>query len=120
MIERLKVFATYLLPFRVLLVMIAVLSSGVLLLSVLDDPWSLGDELLLPSILCFTWSVTLLSFSGMFAHFPQLPAAKAGWRARLLYKIRATTLMLLALTFVALCAALVLLTYQLLRVGGVG
>lgn len=120
MIERLQVIATHLLPFRLLLGIIAVLSFGVLLLSLVEDPWLADDALLIPSILCLSWSVTLLSFSGLFAHIPPNPEVGSGWRARLSYRLRTSVLSLLALMMVALCGAVLLLTFELLRVGTVG
>lgn len=120
MIERLQVIATHLLPFRLLLGFVAVLSFGVLLLSLLDDPWLADDALLIPAVLCLAWSVTLLSFSGLFAHIPPLPAAGSSWRARFSYRVQIAVLSLLALMMLALCAAVLILTFELLRVGTVG
>lgn len=120
MIERLQLIATHLLPFRVVMVLVAVLSFAVLVLSLLDNPWLADDALLIPAVLCFTWSATLLSFSGLFANMPHKPGAGSGWRARLSYRLRHAVLWLLGLTMVALCGVLFVLTYQLLRVGAVG
>ena len=120
MIERLRLIATHLLPFRLALVLIALLAFGVLLLSLLEDHWLAHDEFLIPAVLCFTWSITLLSFSGLFTHIPVRPATGSGWRTRLSYKVQHTTLWLLSLLMVALSGALILLTFELLRVGTVG
>ncbi len=66
------------------------------------------------------WSYALLSFSGLFTHIPVRPATGSGWRTWLSYKVQHTTLWLLSLLMVALSGALILLTFELLRVGTVG
>lgn len=120
MIERLQVIATHLLPFRLLLGLVAMLAFTVLMLSLLENPWLSDDALLIPAILCFTWSVTLLSLSGLFIHIPDKPAPGSSLQARLSYRFRSGVLGLLALMTLALCAAMVILTFELLRVGSVG
>ena len=120
MIERLQRIATHLRRFRILMALIALLSLGVLILSLVENPWLNGDALLIPAVLSLTWAVMLLSFAGLFEHLPQKPDAKAGWRVRLAYKVRHATVWLLGVMVVALCGSLVILTYQLLRVGSVG
>ena len=120
MIERLQLIATHLLPFRVAVILVAVLSFAVFLLSMIDNPWLADDALLIPAVLCFTWAVTLISFSALFANIPGKPEAGSGWRARLSYRMRHAVLWLLGLTMLALCGVLFVLTYQLLRVGAVG
>lgn len=120
MIERLQVIATHLLPFRLLMGLVALLAFAVLLLSLVENPWIADDGLLIPAILCFTWSVTLLSLSALFIHIPDKPGAGSSSRARLSYRLRTGALWLLALMTVGLCAAMAILTFELLRVGSVG
>lgn len=120
MIERLQLIATHLLPFRVVMGLVAALALGVLLLSLLENSWIEDDALAIPALLCFTWSVTLLSFSGLFAHIPDRPAADNSWQARASYRLRVIVLWFLGLLMVALCGALFVLTFELLRVGAIG
>lgn len=120
MIERLQVIATHLLRIRLLIALLAVFSLAVLFLSLLENPWIADDSLLIPAVLCLTWSVALLSFSRLLARVPQPPTPGAGWRARFSYRLRYTGVWLLALLLLALLGTLLVLTYQLLRVGSVG
>ena len=120
MIERLQVIATHLLPFRLLMGLVAMLAFTVLILSLLENRWISDDALLIPAILIFIWAVTLLSLSGLFVHIPDKPAPGSSLQARLSYRFRSGVLGLLALMTVALCAVMVILTFELLRVGSVG
>lgn len=120
MIERLQRIATHLVRFRLLFGGVAILAAGVLILSVVDNPWRIDDSLLIPAMLCLIWAVTLLSFGKMFAHIPQRPVAGASWRVRVSYRLRRGVSWVLALMTIAMCLMVLVLTYQLLRVGTVG
>lgn len=120
MIERLQVIATHLLPFRLLIGLVAMAAFSVMILSLVENPWIADDALLIPAVLCFAWSVTLLSLAGLFINIPDRPANGSTLRVRLSYRFRSGILMILALMTVALCAAMAILTFELLRVGGVG
>lgn len=120
MIERLQVIATHLRRFRLLIALSGLLSLLLLLLGLLDSSRLAGEDLIIPSLLCFTWAIALLSFSGVFARVPKRPAAGASWRVRLGYKIRRAMMWSLVLLMLVLGAALVVLTLKLLRTGTVG
>lgn len=120
MIERLQRIATHLHRFRLLFGGVALFALAVLMLSVVDNPWMAGDEMLIPAILGLIWAVTLIGFAQLFVQIPQPPTAGAGWRARLSYRLRRGGRWVLALITLLVCLMVLVLTYQLLRVGGVG
>ncbi len=115
MIERLQRIATFLARFRLLLVVMAGFSLVLLLLSVLENPWLSDDALLIPSILAFCWALILYSISELFLAVPPVPAPDAGFRMRFSVSLRRLLLWILGLLCLASSAALLLLSYQLLR-----
>ena len=116
MIERLQVIATHLRRFRLLMALLALLSLTVLLLSLLESPWVSGADLIIPSILSFTWAATLFSFANVFAQVPIPPTAGAGWRARLGYRIHYMLFWILGLIMLALSTTLIVLTFKLVNI----
>lgn len=115
MIERLQRIATFLRPLRLLIFVIGGFSIVVLLLSLFENPWLIGDRLLIPSILGFCWSATLYSISKLFAVVPGKPNAGAGFRDRLSIRLRRGGLWILAVLTVGLTIAVVVLSFELLR-----
>ncbi|MEM7283691.1 MAG: hypothetical protein AAF438_18910 [Pseudomonadota bacterium] len=116
MIERLQRIATFLSRLRLLLVVFALGSIGVMILSVVDNPLMLTDEWLIPATTAMLWSLSLYSLSYLFLNVPSAPDSSMGWRERMSTKIRRAGLWLLGLAFVGLSIMILLLSYQLLRV----
>lgn len=115
MIERLQRIATILRPLRPILLLLAAASAGLMGLSLIDNPLISSDQWLIPAIAAMLWSLTLFSMSFFFLDVPVVDSSMA-WRVRLSRKMRRAALWVLGLLFVGLSFALLLLTYQLLRV----
>ncbi|PCJ22430.1 MAG: hypothetical protein COA96_14460 [SAR86 cluster bacterium] len=116
MIERLQRIATLLVRLRILIFSLGGLSIVFILLSLIETPWLNDDKLLVPAILGFCWAVTLYSISKLFVSVPAIPDASAGFRARLSARIRRGMLWLLGIFTLALSFAVLILSYQLLRI----
>ena len=116
MIERLHRIATILSRVRPILILLAVTSAAVMLLSVIENPLISTYQWLIPAMSAMLWALTLFSLSYLFLNVPGQPDPSLNWRERLSRKIRRSALWVLGLVFVALSLALLVLTYQLLRV----
>lgn len=116
MIERLQRIATLLARFRLTLFVLGGFSCVMLLLSVLENPWLAGDALLIPSILGFCWALMLFSLSAIFQAAPGREGAATSFRARLSLRLRRLFYWFLGMLTVATVLALLILSYQLLRV----
>jgi hypothetical protein len=117
MIERLQRIATFLERLRWLLIILGGLSMAGILLSLIETHWLSGDALLIPAILAFCWAATLYSISKLFTRVPAKPAAEAGFRDRLSAQLRRGALWVLAVVMIALTFSVMILSYQLLRIG---
>jgi len=115
MIERLQRIATTLRRFRLLILVLGIVSAGVFSLSLFQNPWLDGDVWLIPSLVALCWSLTLLSLTLLFINIPPRAEKSDGWRKRLSVFIRRGLLWDLALLFVILSLTVLLLSYQLLR-----
>ena len=116
MIERLQRIATNLARFRRLIVAIAGLTFVLLLLSLLNVFGLNSDLLLIPSIITFSWAITLFSVSGLFVTIPEKAERGAKWKQRISSSMRRGSLWVLAFLTIALTLSLILLSYQLLRI----
>jgi len=116
MIERLQRIATILARFRLAIFVLAGFSLLVLVLSVLDNPLLDGDTLLMPAILGFCWALMLYSTAELFQVIPDKAGREATFRRRMAVRVRRGILWVLGILSLASTAALLVLTYQLLRV----
>ncbi|GJM12723.1 MAG: hypothetical protein DHS20C12_11260 [Pseudohongiella sp.] len=116
MIERLQRIATLLAWFRIPIFVLAGFSLLVLFLSVLENPLLDGDSLLMPAILGFCWALMLYSTGELFQAVPAKPQSEVPFRERMALRIRRAVLWVLAVLTIVSTAALVVLSYQLLRV----
>ena len=116
MIERLQKFAKVLSRISYILLLLAGACAGLILLSLIDNPWLADDRWLLHSFTGFLWLLMLYTLSQVFPRLP--PPAESGenWRQRLSYRLRRGMMWLLAMLFISLSVSLILLSYQLLRV----
>lgn len=87
-----------------------------LVLSVLDNPWLSSDGLLMPAILGFCWALMLYSTGEIFQTLPGKASAETTFRRRLLARLRRLIYWVLGLLTVFSSLALLVLSYQLLRV----
>ncbi len=115
MIERLQRIATFLARFQLLIFAMAGFSLLVMLLSVLENPWLHGDKWLIPSILGFCWALVLHSISKLFIVVPSIPGRGTGFRARTSIRLKLALLWVLGVFILGSGAALLILSYQLLR-----
>lgn len=116
MIERLQRIASLLVRFRLPIIILGGCCLVLLVLSVIEDPWLQDDRLLMPSLLGFCWALMLYSTGEIFQTLPEQVTADTGWRRRLALRIRRLFLSLLGLLMLVSTAALLVLSYQLLRV----
>ena len=116
MIERLQRIAKVLGRIQgVLLILAGGCGIGVVL-SLVENPWVPDDSWLLLSFMGCLWFLVLYSLSQLFLHVPPPVASASNWRQRLSLRIRRGGMWLLGAAFLLLSLALVILTYQLLRV----
>jgi len=116
MIERLQRIASLLVRFRLPIIILGGCCLVLLVLSVIEDPWLEDDRLLMPSLLGFCWALMLYSTGEIFQTLPEQATADTGWRRRLALRVRRLILSLLGLLMLVSTAALLVLSYQLLRV----
>jgi|FLMP01.1.fsa_nt_emb hypothetical protein len=116
MIERLQRIATVLASFRLSIVVLAGFSLVVLVLSVLDNPLLDSDTLLMPAILGFCWALMLYSTGELFQEIPDKAGSEATFLRRMAVRVRRGMLWILGILTIASVAALLMLSYQLMRV----
>ena len=115
MIERLQGIAIFLAYFRLLIIGLGIGFLTIFVLSLFENPWLEGDGWLIPALLGLCWSLTLYSFSQLFATVPARAADDANWRIKLSVVTRRGLLWVLALLMGCLSLALLVLSYELLR-----
>lgn len=96
--------------------MLAGFSLLVLALSVLDNPLLDNDTLLMPAILGFCWALMLYSTGELFQVIPDKAGREMALRRRLAVRVRRGMLWILGILTIASGLALLILTYQLMRV----
>lgn len=116
MIERLQRIATILARFRLPIFVLAGFSLLVLVLSVLDNALLDNDTLLMPAILGFCWALMLYSTGELFQAIPENVGSEATFRRRMAVRVRRGLLWILGILTIASAAALLILSYQLMRV----
>lgn len=87
-----------------------------LVLSVLDNPLLDNDTLLMPAILGFCWALMLYSAGELFQRIPDKASREMTLRRRLAVRVRRGMLWVLGMLMIASAAALLILSYQLMRV----
>ncbi|MBL6904814.1 MAG: hypothetical protein ISR27_04710 [Pseudomonadales bacterium] len=116
MIERLQRIATILVRFRLPIFVLAGFSSVIIVLSLLENPWLDGDSLLMPSILGLCWALMFYSTGELFQGVPDKAAAEDAFRRRAGVRVRRVLLWILGILTIISAVALLLLSYQLLRI----
>ena len=99
-----------------LIFVLAGLSLTVLVLSVLDNPLLDSDALLMPAILGFCWALMLYSTGELFQSIPDKAGREATFRRRIAVRLRRGLLWVLGILTIASGVALLILSYQLMRV----
>ena len=74
------------------------------------------DEWMVPAVVGMLWSLVLYSLSFLFLYIPPGPDPGSSWWSRLSARVHRAGYWLLAILFAALSLALLLLTWQLIRV----
>ncbi|MDG1025661.1 MAG: hypothetical protein P8N94_02820 [Gammaproteobacteria bacterium] len=116
MIERLQRIATILVRFRLPVFVLAGFSFAIIVLSLLDNPWLDGDSLLMPAILGLCWALMLYSTGELFQNVPGKAAAEDVFRQQAAVRVRRILLWILGILTTISALALLLLSYQLLRI----
>ncbi len=115
MIDRLQVVAVTLYRVRHVFTLLAVLSALIVALSLFEAAGLSADVHLVPALVSFCWSVTLISFASLFAHVPGKPDKSVAWRRRLSIRLQRLFLGALGLSLIGLSVAVLVLSWQLLR-----
>lgn len=116
MIERLHRIAKVLSRIRGLLLILAGVCGIGVVLSLVENPWLADDSWLLFSFMGCLWFLVLYSLSQLFLHVPPPVATATSWHQRLSLRIRRGGVWVLGAAFLLLSLALLVLSYQLLRV----
>lgn len=116
MIERLQRIARIIQKLRWILFLLAAASAVLAFASVIDNPWLADDRWLMPGIVALCWALVLLSFGRLFESVPPEATRKMPWHRRLVRKMQRGLLWLLGLAMIGLTGAVLLLSWQLLRV----
>lgn len=116
MIERLQRIAGVIQQLRWILVLLAAASAVLASASVIDNPWLADDRWLMPGVVALCWALVLLSFGRLFESVPPEPTREMPWLRRLARKMQRGLLWLLGVAMIALTGAVLLLSWQLLRV----
>jgi hypothetical protein len=114
MIERLQLIASFLHRLRLLIVAAGLAFLLAFGLSLFELGGLNGRDHLIPSLLGFSWAITLFSCASLFLQVPPLPAAGSGFRIRWRIKLRRGLLWLLGIFMIGLTSALLILSYKLL------
>lgn len=116
MIERLQRIARIIQKLRWILFPLAVASAAVVLASLVSNPWLADDRWLMPGVVALCWSLTLVSFGRLFESVPPAGSRGMSWFNRLRRSFHRGVLWLLGLLMIGLTGAVLLLSWQLLRV----
>ncbi|MDP6097365.1 MAG: hypothetical protein QGG67_15490 [Gammaproteobacteria bacterium] len=111
-----KKFATHIqrfMPFIVVTGIISLFLAGTSLFNIDGLP---GDEALIPGLVLFCWACMLYCFARLFISVPARPARGAGLKLRFAVALRRGLLWLFAIAALTLSLALVVLSYELIRV----
>ncbi len=88
----------------------------VLVLSLLENPLLDGDTLLMPAILGFCWALMLYSTGELFQFIPAKASKQEAFGSRIKVQLRRGLLWILGILTLISTVALLLLSYQILRV----
>ncbi|WP_295882495.1 hypothetical protein [uncultured Thiohalocapsa sp.] len=114
MLHRLQGFARWLRPARPLLVALGLLAFALATYLVLFGDPQTSDPLLLPAILGLLWCLCAVVFISTFETVPPAPPADVTGLSRLKRRVARLWYSLLALAFLGLTVAALLLTNRLL------
>jgi len=116
LIDRLGRIAVIVQRGRWLWIALALAAAVLIAASVVENPWLEDDRWLMPGIVALCWPLTLLSFGRLFDSVPPAATDNMSWRGRLSRRLHRGMLWLLGLAMIGLTLAVLLLTWQLLRV----
>ncbi len=116
MIDRLARVARLVRKWGWLCWLLAFAAAAMMAASVIPNPWLAGDRWLMLGVVALCWALALLSFGRLFESVPPPATAKMPWRERLGRRMKRGLLWLLGVAMIGLAGAIVLLSWQLLRV----
>ena len=116
MIDRLQRIAGIIQRFRRFWLLLALASATLALASVVSNPWLADDRWLMPGVVALCWSLTLLSFGRLFESVPSPATREMPWYRRFKRSVQRGLLWLLGAAMIGLTGAVLLLSWQLLRV----
>ncbi len=116
MIERLQRIARIIQKFRWILYLLAVASAIVAVASVIPNRLFPDDRWLMPGVIVLCWALTLINIGRMFESVPPEATREMSWHRWLVRKMLRGTLWVLGLAMIALTFAVLVLSWQLLRV----
>lgn len=116
MIDRLGRIAATVQRGRWLWLLLVAASLVIVAASAVSNPWLADDRWLMPGVVALCWALVLLSFGRLFESVPPEPTRKMPWHRRLVRKMQRGLLWLLGLAMIGLTGAVLLLSWQLLRV----
>ena len=116
MIERLQRIARNIQRLRWILFLLAPASAVLVLASVIDNPWLSDDRWMMPGVVALCWSLVLLSVGRLFESVPPPATREMSWFRRLKRSMERGLLWLLGAAMLGLTGAVLLLSWQLLRV----
>jgi len=116
LIDRLGRIAVIVQRGRWLWIALALAAAVLIAASVVENRWLADDRWLMPGIVALCWLLTLLSFGRLFDAVPPAATDNMPWRGRFSRRLHRGMLWLLGLAMIGLTLAVLLLTWQLLRV----
>ena len=116
MIERLKIFATHIQRFIPLVVLVGIISLFLAVSSLFNIEGLPGDEALIPALVLFSWACMLYCFARLFINVPARSVKGTRFKSRFAIALRRWLLWLFGIAAVCLSLALLVLSYELVRV----
>ncbi len=113
MLERMQGHARRWLPWRPLLILLALLSLGAALAVLLTSASQAEDVYLIPALVLFLWCLMLHAFLTLFAQVPAPVVMTLPWQTRMLMRCKRAFYYLFLGLFAVLSALLLFTSWQL-------
>ncbi len=116
MIEYLQRIARVVQKLRWLLIPLLPLFTALVALSVVSNPWFADDRWLMPGVAGLCWTLVLLSGGVLFETVPPKPSPEMPWLRRMRMNLHRGLMWLLGAAMIGLTGAVLVLSWNLLRV----